>query len=34
MMKEFTFKATDEQISYINNKIKNYPWSSIQDMDG
>ena len=34
MIKEFRIKVSEEQISNINNKIKNYPWSFIEDMDG
>ena len=34
MIKEFTINVSEEQISNINNKIKNYPWSSIEDMNG
>ena len=34
MIKEFTINVLEEHISNINNKIKNYPWSSIEDMSG
>ena len=34
MIKEFTINVSEEQISNINNKIKNYPWSSIENMNG
>ena len=32
MIKEFKINVLEEQISSINNKIKNYPWSYIEDM--
>ena len=34
MIKDFKINVSDEQISNINSKIKNYPWSSIEDMEG
>ena len=34
MIKDFKINVSDDQISNINSKIKNYPWSSIEDMDG
>ena len=34
MIKEFKINVPEEQISNINHKIKNYPWSSIEDMNG
>ena len=34
MIKEFKINVLEEQISNINNKIKNYPWKSIEDMEG
>ena len=34
MIKEFIINVSEEQISNINNKIKNYPWSSIENMNG
>ena len=34
MIKDFKINVSDEQISNINSKIKSYPWSSIEDMDG
>ena len=34
MIKEFTINVLEEHISNINNKIKNYPWPSIEDMNG
>ena len=34
MIKEFRINVSDEQISNINYKVKNYPWQSIEDMEG
>ena len=34
MIKEFKINVSEEQISIINNKVKNYPWQSIEDMEG
>ena len=34
MIKDFKINVSDEQISNINSKIKNYPWSSIEDIEG
>ena len=34
MIKDFIINVSDEQISNINSKIKSYPWSSIEDMEG
>ena len=34
MIKEFNINVSSEQIFNINSKIKSYPWSSIEDMDG
>ena len=34
MIKNFKISISDEQISNINSKIKSYPWSSIEDMEG
>ena len=34
MIKEFTINVLEEHIFNINSKIKNYPWSSIEDMNG
>ena len=34
MIKEFRINVSEEQISNINNKVKNYPWQSIEDMEG
>ena len=31
MIEEFKINVTDEEISNINTKIKNYPWSSIEE---
>jgi len=33
MIKDFKINVSEEQISIINSKIKNYPWSSIERMD-
>jgi microsomal epoxide hydrolase len=34
MIKDFKINVSDDQISNINLKIKNYPWSSIEDIEG
>ena len=34
MIKNFKINTSSEQISNINSKIKSYPWSSIEDMEG
>ena len=34
MIIDFKINVSDDQIFNINSKIKNYPWSSIEDMDG
>ena len=34
MIKEFTVNIDDSQLININSKIKQYPWSSIEDMEG
>ena len=34
MIKDFKINLSDGQISNINLKIKNYPWSSIEDIEG
>ena len=34
MIKDFKINVSDEQISNINSKIKSYPWSSIENMEG
>jgi len=34
MIKEFNINISEEQISNIKLKVQNYPWSSIEDMDG
>ncbi len=34
MINEFKINIADEQILNIKSKIKNYPWSSIEDMNG
>ena len=34
MIKDFKINVSDDQISNINLKIKNYPWSSIEDVEG
>jgi microsomal epoxide hydrolase len=34
MIKEFTVNIDDSELININSKIKQYPWSSIEDMEG
>ena len=34
MIKEFNINASEDELSNINSKIKNYPWSSIENMEG
>jgi microsomal epoxide hydrolase len=34
MIKEFTVNIDDSKLININSKIKQYPWSSIEDMEG
>tara|TARA_B100000902_G_scaffold170065_1_gene164587 strand:- start:47 stop:1189 length:1143 start_codon:yes stop_codon:yes gene_type:complete len=34
MIKEFNINISEEQISNIKSKIDNYPWSSIENMEG
>ena len=34
MIKDFRINITESELSLIKTKIKNYPWSSTQDMDG
>ena len=34
MIKEFVINIDENQLSNINSKIKSYPWSSIENMEG
>ena len=34
MIEEFNINVSENDLSNINSKIKNYPWSSIEDMEG
>ena len=34
MIEEFNINVSENNLSNINSKIKNYPWSSIEDMEG
>ena len=34
MIKEFNINFTEKEISLIYQKVKDYPWDSIKDLDG
>ena len=34
MIKDFKINVTESELSLVKTKIKNYPWSSTQDIDG
>ena len=34
MIEEFNINVSENDLSNIFSKIKNYPWSSIEDMEG
>ena len=34
MIKEFKVNFTEKEISLIYQKVKDYPWDSVKDLDG
>ena len=34
MIKEFNINFTEKEISLIYQKVKDYPWDSVNDLDG
>ena len=34
MIKDYNVKFTEKEISSIYQKIKDYPWDSVKDLDG
>ena len=34
MIEEFKVNYTEKEISLIYQKVKNYPWDSVKDLDG